>query len=314
VAVGPRIRLRRRRQAAEADLNASAPTDIPFKATLAVTVADYPRRRRDLDSRAPRPALGLVRPVLAPSGDRIAFAALGDIYVMPTGGGAPQNLTRDAALDTDPAWSPDGTRLVYSSDRRSGLLQLWIRDLRTNESQQLTTLTTQPMGATWSPDGTRIAFFGVDGMWRRADLSVVDVATKRVTRVHDALFGPGIPTWSPDGTQIAIAMVAPYSARYREGTNQVLVVPADGADISGARDRWYAPIPTLSIDSRGGCGPVWSPDGTKMAAIYEGVLAVWPVDGKGQPLGPPRHITTSRHTRRAGPATPRTSSTSRWTG
>jgi hypothetical protein len=51
-------------------------------------------------------------------------------------------------------------------------------------------------------------------------------------------------------------------------------------------------VPTLSIDSRGGCGPVWSPDGMKMAAIYEGVLAVWPVSPAGQPLGPPRHITT----------------------
>src|SRR5207247_7307839 len=56
--------------------------------------------------------------------------------------------------------------------------------------------------------------------------------------------------------------------------------------------RWIAPVPTLSIDSRGGCGPVWSPDGTRMAAIYEGVLAVWPVTPAGDPLGPPRHVTT----------------------
>ena len=48
----------------------------------------------------------------------------------------------------------------------------------------------------------------------------------------------------------------------------------------------------MSIDSRGGCGPAWSPDGTKMAAIYEGVLAVWPVSPAGEPLGPPRRITS----------------------
>ena len=57
-------------------------------------------------------------------------------------------------------------------------------------------------------------------------------------------------------------------------------------------DRWIAPIPMLSIDSRGGCGPVWSPDGTKMAAIYEGVLSVWPVAVSGEPLGPPRRVTS----------------------
>ncbi len=51
-------------------------------------------------------------------------------------------------------------------------------------------------------------------------------------------------------------------------------------------------MPTIGIDSRGGGGPAWSPDGTKMAAIYEGTLAVWPVAVTGEPLGPPRHVTT----------------------
>ena len=55
--------------------------------------------------------------------------------------------------------------------------------------------------------------------------------------------------------------------RFREGTNQIQTISAAGGDV-----KWYAPIPLLSIDSRGGSGPVWSPDGMKMAAIYEGVL------------------------------------------
>ena len=37
---------------------------------------------------------------------------------------------------------------------------------------------------------------------------------------------------------------------------------------------------------------MWSPDGTKMAAIYEGVLSVWPVAPSGEPLGPPRRVTS----------------------
>ena len=79
--------------------------------------------------------------------------------------------------------------------------------------------------------------------------------------------------------------------RFREGTNQILTMRrAERATDSD--DKWFAPVPNLSIDSRGGCGPVWSPDGTKMAAIYEGVLAVWPVQRRGEPLGPPRHVTT----------------------
>src|SRR5262249_40060831 len=51
-------------------------------------------------------------------------------------------------------------------------------------------------------------------------------------------------------------------------------------------------VPTVSIDSRADCGPVWSPDGSKMAAIFEGVLSVWPVGASGEPLGPPRRVTS----------------------
>src|SRR5579883_451944 len=259
---------------------------IEFRATLQVTRPQYQRRKRDFDSTAPRQALGIVRPVLSPDGKRIAFAALGDIYVMSIGG-KPENLTHDKYLDTDPAWSPDGNQLVYSSDKGGHLLELWIRDLRTSQDRQLTALNTQPMGATWSPDGRRIAFFDVDGMWRAASLSIVDVASGEVTKVHNSLFGPGDPSWSPDGTRLALAMVSPYSKSFREGTNQILTVP-----VSGGEDQRFAPVPNLSIDSRGGCGPVWSPDGSEMAAIYEGQLAVWPVSRSGEPQGPPRHVTS----------------------
>ena len=267
-------------------IGAATASDVPFSAMLQATPARYSRAARNFDSRAPRKTLGLVRPVISPDGTKVAFAAVGDIYVMSVGGPA-ENLTKDHYLDTDPAWSPDGTKLVYSSDKGGSLLQLWIRDMTTGQERQLTRLTTQPQGATWSPDGTRIAFFDVDGMWRRATVSVVDVASGAVTKIHDSLFAPGTLTWSPDGTRVALAMVSSYTAKYREGTNQVLTMSATGGD-----DTWFMPEPNKSIDSRGGGGPVWSPDGTKMAAIYEGLLHVWPVSRTGQPLGPPRRVTS----------------------
>ncbi len=267
---------------------AGHPETIEFSATLEVTRAEttYTRRTRDFTSIVPRQVLGVVRPVISPDAKQVAFAAVGDIYVMPVGG-KPVNITKDTALDTDPAWSPDGTQLVYSSDKNSEHLQLWIRDMRTGQSRQVTRLTTQPQGATWSPDGKRIVFFNVDGMWRVAPMSVLDVASGTVTKIHDTLPQPGTPTWSADGKRIALASIAPLTRRFREGTNQVLTFSATGGD-----EKWYVPVPMLSIDSRGGCGPVWSPDGTKMAAIYEGVLSVWPVAPSGEPLGPPRRVTT----------------------
>jgi Tol biopolymer transport system component/imidazolonepropionase-like amidohydrolase len=260
---------------------------VEFKATLQVTRAAtaYTRKKRDFTSVTPRQVLGVVSPKLSPDGKQIAFAALGDIYVMPVGG-KPVNLTKDAALDTEPAWSPDGSQLAYSSDKDSEHLQLWIHDMKSGRSRRLTELTTQPQGAAWSPDGTRIAFFNVDGMWRVAQMSVVDVASGKVTKVHDTLPQPGAPAWSPDGQRLAIAGIAPMTKRFREGTNQILTMSSTKLN----DDKWFAPEPLMSIDSRGGCGPAWSPDGTKMAATYEGVLAVWPVSASGEPLGPPRRI------------------------
>jgi Tol biopolymer transport system component len=265
---------------------------IAFSASLEVTPATgtYQRRKRDFDIGSPRKALGIVRPVISPDGKTIAFNALGDIYVMPVGG-APVNITHDAAYDCDPAWSPDGSELVYSSDKAGGLLQLWLRDMKTGRERQLTHISTQPISAAFSPDGKRIAYLDVDGMWRRSGVAVVDVATGKVSQVHASIFAPGAPAWSPDGKRIAVAMVAPYSTRYREGTNQILTMSSTGT-VDASDDKWFAPVPNLSIDARDWNGPVWSPDGTRMAVIYEGNLSVFPVSPAGEPLGPPRHLTS----------------------
>ncbi len=274
------------------NVNGGEAETVPFKATMQVTRANgtYVRRKRDFDSTAPRKALGIIRPVISPDGTKVAFAAIGDIYVM-TIGQKPVNITNDRFLDTDPAWSPDGNQLAYSSDKGRDHLQLWVRDLRTGKDREITHLATQPQGASWSPDGKRIAFFDVNGIWRAAQVSVVDVETGKVTKLHDTLNAPGMPTWSPDGKRIAMANIAPYSKTVREGTNQIFTMSSENG-AANPDDEWFMPVPNLSIDSRGYCGPVWSPDGRKMAAIYEGVLAVWPVSKTGEPLGPPRHMTS----------------------
>lgn len=260
---------------------------VPFSAVLQASIPEYAARKRDFDSTVARPVLGIVHPALSPDGRRIAFSALGDLHVQDRGGEV-RNLTQDRFLDIDPAWSPDGSKLVWSSDRGGRLPQLWIHDLATGQDRQLTQLDTQPLGAAWSPDGRRIAFIGVTGRWGVAELDVVEVATGAVTRLTPTLPQPGSPTWSADSRHIALALVAPFSTSFREGTNQVYVVDADDP---AAPPRWFAPIPGLSIDTRGGAGPVWSPDGTRMAAVYEGELRVWPVTLDGEPLGPPRTLT-----------------------
>src|SRR5215471_1021129 len=90
-------------------INGGDAQTIDFKATMVVTPALY-AHKRDFDSSTPRQAVGIVRPVISPDGAKVAFAAVGDIYVMPVGG-KPENITKDKYLETDPAWSPDGSQL-----------------------------------------------------------------------------------------------------------------------------------------------------------------------------------------------------------
>jgi Tol biopolymer transport system component/imidazolonepropionase-like amidohydrolase len=253
---------------------------IEFSADVSFTRPAFTPKRHRFDPTGPQPVRGIVHPAASPDGRRIAFAALGDLWLMPVDG-TPSRLTTDPALDTAPAWSPDGTSIAYSSDR-SGGMNIWIRDLQSGADRQITRLTVAATLPAWSPDAARIAFVDADGQ-----LQVVDVKSGAVRKIHDHLNEPGRPSWSPDGSAVIVSSLKVYSTRFREGTNQVLRVPIDGSG-----DRWFDPAPHKSIGMREDYGPVWSPDGSQMAAIVDGLLTAWPVGRDGAPLGPPRPLST----------------------
>jgi len=254
---------------------------IGFVVPISVVRPAYLKRRRDFDSTTPKPVLGIGSPVLSPDGQQIAFRALNDIYTMPIGGTA-RPLTRDRWWKQDPAWSPDGRYLSYSTDR-GGKLDIWLRDLRTGADRQLTALPgAAAVSGSWSVDGSQLAFLDQTGA-----LYTVQVATGAIQRVFTATFEPGRPTWSPDGTLIALAAIAPYSARFREGLSKILLVDRE----TGAA-RYVDPLPDRSLQTRGDDGPVWSPDGTRMAFVVASVLWVVDVHPDGTFAGPPRQLTT----------------------
>src|SRR5688500_12583264 len=275
-------------------LDGSASRTIEFSATLPVRAASPPKETAQSRSRVlPPPTSHLRHPVkgvlshaISPDGKHLAFAALNDLYLY-TLGAKSDNITSDRFLDTEPAWSPDGRYLAWSTDRAGQLLDIWLYDMKTATKRRLTCTEGSAMGAAWSPDGKRIAFLNVDGVWRRASVNVVDVATGEVRQIHAPLFGPGNPTWSKDGQRVIIAALTAYSGRFREGTNQLLSIAVAGGDSA-----WYTPIPHQPIDSRVGNGPTISPDGSWMAVVYEGRLSLVPVSPSGAPTGPPRRLTS----------------------
>ncbi len=252
---------------------------IGFSAALALTTPKYRKRRRDVESTAPRPVLGIGSPVLSPDGRSIAFRALNDIWTMRIGQ-APRPLTRDRWWKSDPAWSPDGRYLSYSTDR-GGKLDIWVRDLTTGADRQLTAVSGAAVSGSWSADGAHLAFLDQTGA-----LFTVEVATGAIRQLFAATFEPGRPSWSADGRTIALAAVVPYSARFREGLSKILLV-----DTATGAGRYVDPLPHKSIQTRGDDGPVWSPDGRRLAFVLASVLWVVDVEADGRYAGTPRRIT-----------------------
>ncbi|MBG0564395.1 amidohydrolase family protein [Actinoplanes aureus] len=262
-------------------LGSAGPADrIGFAAPVTLTRPRYRKRRRDFDSRTPKPVLGIGSPVLSPDGASIAFRALNDVWTMRIGS-PPRPLTRDHWWKSDPAWSPDGRYLSYSTDR-GGKLDIWLRDLSTGAERQLTALpNAAAVSGSWSADSSHLAFLDQTGA-----LYTVEVATGAVRQLYAATFEPGRPSWSADGRTIALAAVVPYSARFREGLSKILLV-----DVATGAGRYVDPLPHKSIQTRGDDGPVWSPDGRKLAFVLASVLWVVDVNPDGTYAGTPRQIT-----------------------
>ncbi len=270
-----------------------AAKNIEFSAEFSFTRPAFTPKRREFDKPGEQRVLGIMHPSLSPDGTQIAFSALGDIWVMPVGG-APRRITNDPFVELDPSWSPDGRWLAYSSDR-DGTMRIYLRNVASGAERVATGANGLATNAAWSPDGSRIAFL-LDG----SAVNVADVTRIVGTDVpHDAAvppvvsskrggYDPGAPSWSPDGRYVVVAALRPNSTRFREGTNEVLRLGV-APDVAEP-DQWFDPVPGKSVGMREDFGPVWSPDGTQMAAIVDGRLAVFPVSRDGQPAGAMRYL------------------------
>jgi imidazolonepropionase-like amidohydrolase len=238
----------------------------------------YEKKSRDFLSARTRPVVGIGSPALSPDGRQIVFRALNDLYLLPVGGRA-QPLTQDSFSKVDPAWSPDGKTLAYSTDK-GGSLDIWLRDMATGESRQLTRFDGAAVSGAWSRDGKSIAFLGQNG-----GLFIADAATGETRRLYADIWEPGKPSWGPGDKTIAYAAFKPYSARFREGLSEILTV-----DVETGKGT-YAPIlPDRSLGTRGDDGPAWSPDGGRLAFVFASRLHVAPVDVAGKLTAPPRAI------------------------
>src|SRR5262245_28477029 len=273
-------------------------TDIPFKASITLQRSTSAIAHRLLDTTDVQRVNGIVGPVVAPDVRSIAFVAMGDVWILPLGG-VPHRITEDPFVELDPAWAPDGSKIAFASDR-DGRMNLWVHDFKTNEDTQLTK-DGGVSGAAWSPDGSHIAYV-VDSR----EISVVSIRRDEHVFTNPTLATPseiGRPTWGPDQRVLAAGALFPFSGRFREGLNQLLL---HRTEVSGSFSSII--FPERSAGDRRHNGPVWSPDGYHVAFVSDGHLWKVPVDASGAATGSAIDLTPDVSAGAEVPASPS------WTG
>lgn len=201
------------------------------------------------------------------SGGLMAFEAGGAIYVREADGTLTEIVGNKAAVNVQPALSPDGTRVAFSS-QRDGKFSIYIVNVDGSGLRRVTDGPGDDSEPAWSPDGTRLAFVrGFDptgsGVLVLAcqlpgDILVVKVEqgfnVRRPIRPIEVNLTNGLggtdPAWSPDGTRLAFASDREGNYNYDIYT----MSSEDGSDVH-----------RLTTDATQEADPVWSPDGSWIA-------------------------------------------------
>jgi TolB protein len=158
-------------------------------------------------------------------------------------------LTADNWDDTDPALSPDGTKVAFTSNR-SGYWDIYVLDLKSGSTQQMTQTPTYDGAPAWSPDGQYLIYQTLDGA--NLDLlvqSVVDLTSAPI-QLTDNSGDNYDPAWSPDGHTIAFIT-------NRSGQSELWL-----ADLQNIKNRFSVLQAEPQTDYS---TPRWSPDGSTLA-------------------------------------------------
>jgi dipeptidyl aminopeptidase/acylaminoacyl peptidase len=167
----------------------------------------------DRDGSWPRPLSPLTgrdqSPEASPDGNRVVYIhgplddlARTDIMLADVQSNAVYPLTNTPDRNNkSPRWSPDGTRIAYTSDR-TGFYELYLQDLESGEEWQVTRRSADLDDLSWSPDGKQIlCTANRDGAF---DLCIVEIATREVREVRSIDGFHARPHWLPDGSTVTI--------------------------------------------------------------------------------------------------------------
>jgi TolB protein len=145
-----------------------------------------------------------------------------DIYVSEIGGSGMRRMTNNRAIEVSPSWSPDGTRMVFMSDR-SGTPQLYILDVASGQERRITYKGEYNASPSWSPTGEWIVYSARTGL-ENMDVYLIDPESlySYPVVIHERVDQD--PAWSPDGRKIVFASS-------RRGKRDIYTVDLDGSNL-----------------------------------------------------------------------------------